>query len=65
MSSFRGTGGGGSGPAGGAGRIGSVVVVKVAALALEGPLEEAWSGALRVVTLGTELVVVPLGGSPG
>jgi hypothetical protein len=41
------------------------VVVKVAALALEGPLEEAWSGALRVVTLGTELVVVPLGGSPG
>jgi hypothetical protein len=45
--------------------MGSVVVVKIAALALEGPLEEAWSGAFRVVTFGTELVVVPLGGSPG
>jgi hypothetical protein len=40
------------------------VVEKVAAPALEGPLE-AWSGAFRVVTLGTELVVDTLGGSPG
>jgi hypothetical protein len=62
--SFLGTGGGGKGPAGGAGRVGRVVV-KVAALALDDPLAEACSGAFRVVSLGTELVVETRGGRPG
>ncbi len=44
--------------------MGKVVVVKLAAFALDGPLTTC-SGALRVVTLGTELVVETLGGSPG
>jgi hypothetical protein len=39
--------------------------VKLAALALEGPLAEAWSGAFTVEAFGTELVVETLGGSPG
>ena len=38
--SFFGTGGGGNGPAGGAGRIGRLVVVKVAAFALDEPLAD-------------------------
>lgn len=61
--SFFGTGGGGKGPAGGAGRIGRVVVVKVAALALDGPFE--WSGALSVINFGTEFVVAFLDPRPG
>lgn len=63
--SFFGTGGGGNGPAGGAGRMGRVVVVKLAALALDEPLAETWSGALSVVTLGMEFVVEVRGGRPG
>jgi hypothetical protein len=59
-----GTGGGGNGPPGGAGRIG-IAVLKVAALALDGPFATLWSEPLRVVTLGTELVVDTRGGSPG
>lgn len=65
LPSLFGTGGGGSGPAGGAGRIGKVVLLKVAAFALEGPLLPAWSGAFIVVSLGTEFVVWFLGGRPG
>jgi hypothetical protein len=38
--------------------------VNVAALALEAPLDEGWSGALAVWTFGIELVVVCLG-NPG
>ena len=41
------------------------MVLNVAAPALDGRFGEVWSGALRVVTLGTELVVWPLGGKPG
>jgi len=63
--SFFGTGGGGKGPAGGAGRIASVVVVNVAALALDGPFEALWSGAVSVVNFGTEFVVAFLDPSPG
>ena len=40
------------------------MVVKVAALALEGPFEVP-SGMCMVVTFGTGLVVDTLGGSPG
>lgn len=65
LPSFLGTGGGGKGPAGGAGRIGSVVVLNVAAFALEGPLALFVSGPLTVVNLGTELVVATRGGRPG
>jgi hypothetical protein len=59
-----GTGGGGNGPPG-AGRIGRLVVANVAAFALDDPLAGVWSGALRVVTLGMELVVAIRGGKPG
>ena len=45
--------------------MGSVVVVKLAALALDEALEETWSVALSVVTLGMEFVVEILGGRPG
>lgn len=62
--SFLGTGGGGKAPLGGAGRIGKVVVENDAAFALDGPFDTC-SGALSVVTFGTELVVETLGGNPG
>lgn len=45
--------------------MGRVVVVKVAALALDDPLAAVCSGALRVVSFGTEFVVETLGGGPG
>lgn len=51
-----GTGGGGKGPDGAAGRMGRAVLMKEAALALDGPPFDP-SGAFKVVTLGTELVV--------
>ena len=44
--------------------MGRVVLLKVAALALDGPLA-ALSGALRVVSFGTEFVVETRGGRPG
>jgi len=63
--SFFGGGGGGKGPAGGAGRIGREVWLKVAAVALDDPLGDFFSGALSVVSFGTEFVVETLGGRPG
>jgi hypothetical protein len=45
--------------------MGRVVVAKDAALALDDPLVAACSGALRVVSLGTEFVVDTRGGRPG
>jgi hypothetical protein len=63
--SFFGTGGGGKGPPGGAGRMGRVVVLKVAAVALDDPVAAVCSGALILESLGTELVVDTLGGRPG
>lgn len=41
------------------------MVLKVVAPALEDPLGVDCSGALRVVSLGTEFVVDTLGGRPG
>jgi hypothetical protein len=47
--------------------MGRVVVgiAKVAALALDDPLVAVLSGAFKVVSFGTELVVETLGGGPG
>jgi hypothetical protein len=64
--SFFGGGGGGRGPPGGAGRMGKVVILKVAALALDGPLESLCrSWTFIFVNLGTEFVVWTRGGRPG
>lgn len=58
--SFRGTGGGGRFPDGGAGRIGRLCV-NVGCWALEAPDGWVVSGALRLVSLGTDPVVCTLG----
>jgi hypothetical protein len=45
--------------------MGRVVVLKVAAVALDDPLGALFSGPFKEVSLGTEFVVDTLGGRPG